>query len=122
LGDENTKFFHANANIKNCRNAIRSLKDTNDPERSKHEEKATLVLESFKERLGTSEFTNMHFDLYDLLQPVEDLDGLVDPFSQEENDNIIMELNTNKSPRPDEFHTDFMKKCWHVTNQDFYNL
>jgi hypothetical protein len=122
LGDENTKFFHVNATIKHSRNAIRSLKDTNDLERSKHEEKATLLLESFKERLGTSEFTNMHFDLHDLLQPMGDLDGLMAPFSQEENDNIIMELKTNKSPGPDGFNTDFMKKCWHVINQDFYDL
>jgi hypothetical protein len=44
-----------------------------------HKEKATLLLEAYRERLGTSEYTEMHFDLHGFLQPMEYLDGLVEP-------------------------------------------
>jgi hypothetical protein len=42
---------------------------------------------------------------------VGDLDGLVEPFSQEEIDIIIKDLKSDKSPGLDGFNTDFMKNC-----------
>jgi hypothetical protein len=43
LGDENTKFFHANATIIHNKSTIKSLKDQNGVEIFKHEDKATII-------------------------------------------------------------------------------
>jgi hypothetical protein len=111
LGEENTKFFHANATIRHNKNSIMSLKGKDGIEKIGHEEKAEIIWEAFKDRLGSSEFTEMHFTLTDLLQPIADLDDLHSPFSDEEIDNIVMNLPSGKSPGSDGFNTYFMKKC-----------
>jgi hypothetical protein len=52
------------------------------------------------------------FDLSDLIQLVANLKGLVAPFQHDEVDNIVKELKSGKSPGPDGFNDDFMKKYW----------
>jgi hypothetical protein len=51
-----------------------SLKDKDGIDKITHEEKAEIIWEAFKDKLGSSEFTEMHFNLNELLQPVIDLD------------------------------------------------
>lgn len=87
-----------------------------------HEEKAQIIWESFKERLGQSAYTHMYVDLDTLYTPRDDLDWLDSPFTREEIDRIIAELPNNKSPGPDGFNGEFMKKCWSLIAEDFYNL
>jgi hypothetical protein len=48
LGDEKTKFFHANATIKHNKNSIMTLKNGNGVLLTQHEEKATLLWEAYK--------------------------------------------------------------------------
>jgi hypothetical protein len=67
LGDENTKFVHSNATIKHSKNLIMVLKNDDGEEKTKHENKANILWETFKERLGTKECTQMHFDLNELI-------------------------------------------------------
>jgi hypothetical protein len=43
-------------------------------------------------------------------------------FTKQEIDNIIKSLPSDKSPGSDGFNTNFVKKCWHVIAQDFYDL
>jgi hypothetical protein len=45
LGDESTKFFHANATIKHNKNSIMTLEDENGVLLSQHDEKATLSIQ-----------------------------------------------------------------------------
>jgi hypothetical protein len=99
-----------------------SLKDKDGIDKITHEEKAEIIWEAFKDKLGSSEFTEMHFNLNELLQPVIDLDDLHNPFSHEEIDNTVMNLPSDKSPGPDGFNIDFMKKCWKIVALDFYDL
>jgi hypothetical protein len=98
------------------------LKDRNGNEKFAHEEKATIIWEAFKDRLGSFEFTQIHFNLSELLHPVDNLENLVNPFTKEEIDNIITNLPLSKSLGPDGFNSDFMKKCWRVISPDFYKL
>jgi hypothetical protein len=35
---------------------------------------------------------------------------------------IIKHLSLDKSPGLDGFNNEFLKKCWHIIRQDFYNL
>jgi hypothetical protein len=53
----------------------------------------------------------MHFDLNSLLVPIDDLENLILPFSNEEINGVVSNLKSDKSPGPYGFNTDFMKKC-----------
>lgn len=88
-GDEGTKFFHANATVQHRRNLITSLVDTNGTACFTHQEKAELLWTAYKERLGTSEPVNVHFDLEQLFERATNLGCLEDPFSKEEIDEVV---------------------------------
>jgi hypothetical protein len=109
-GDAETKFFHANATVRHRQNFITSLEDSIGSLLSGHEEKAKLLWEAYKQRLGTTEFSHMHFDLNTLLQLVENLSYLEEPFLREDIEEIIKGLPIDKSPRPDDFNGEFLKK------------
>jgi hypothetical protein len=87
-----------------------------------HDEKASILWESFRSRLGVSEFTHMYFDLPSLLHRTDNLQFLEEPFSHEEINGTIKNLPSEKSPGPDGFKSDFMKKCWTTISADFYDL
>lgn len=87
-----------------------------------HEDRANLIWCSFRERLGVSSFSGIHFDLPSLLHNTADLSSLVAPFGEEEIDSVVKHLPTDKAPGPDCFNTDFFKKCWTIISNDFYNL
>jgi hypothetical protein len=72
--------------------------------------------------LGYSEFNNMYFDLDSILVPIDDLDGSVLPFSNDEVDVVIRNLKLDKSLGLDGFNTYIMKKCWDIIKYDFYDL
>lgn len=61
-----------------------NLTNTHGQDMFKHEDKVKLLWESFKERLGISEFTQMHFHLNELFHVVDGLEDLVTPFSDDE--------------------------------------
>jgi hypothetical protein len=86
-------------------------KDMNGLEKYSHEEKVAIIWEAFKDRLGASIFSQIHYNLSELLSPVIDLEHLVNPFTIEEIDRIVEHLPSDKSPSPDGFNTHFMKKC-----------
>jgi hypothetical protein len=111
LGDANTKFFHANATVKYRRNLITQLINDQGQPLFNHEDKATLIWNSFKERLSTSNFTGLLFDLPHLLDNTDDLSSLTEAFTHAEIDAAVKILPSNKSPGPDGFNTDFLKKC-----------
>lgn len=54
----------------------------------------------------------MYCELETLLNRDNDLGGLEVPFSKEEIDAVIADLPNNKSPGPDGFNGEFLKKCW----------
>jgi hypothetical protein len=55
LGDENTKLFHIVATQQYRRNIITSLKASDGTDIYNHDNKASIICSSFKERLGISE-------------------------------------------------------------------
>jgi hypothetical protein len=81
-----------------------------------------MIWEAFKERLGISKFTSIHFNLDSVLRTSSDLSSLVELFSTMEIDLVVRNLPLDKSPGPDDFNTDFVKKCWSIICQDFYKL
>ena len=89
---------------------------------SDHSQKADLIWRSFKERLSSSDFTNILFDLASHFVNTPDLSDLVQPFTKIEIDAVVKHLPSNKAPGPDGFNTDFIKHCWHIVAPDFYLL
>jgi hypothetical protein len=69
-----------------------------------HEQKSNLLWEAFKNRLGSSYFLGIDFDLSKLLIRNDDLQGLDSPFTKLEIDNIIKSLPSDKSLSTDGFN------------------
>jgi hypothetical protein len=84
--------------------------------------KADLLWASYKERLGTTNNISMQFDLGTILQRSNELGCRSEPFSHEEIDDVVKNLPLDKSPGPYGFNTDFVKRCWPIIKQDFYDL
>lgn len=112
LGDAGTKFFHANATLRHRNNTIASLKDDRGVLVHSHAEKENLIWNSFRIRLGQTEFQHMLFDLSPLIQRHENLETLEARFTTDEIDSVVRLLPNNKSPGPDGFTNEFIKKCW----------
>lgn len=89
---------------------------------TEHHEKATIIWQASRDRMGVTTEPTMSFDLQDLIQQVVDLDFITEPFSREEIDNIISKLPVDKSPGPDGFNGLFMKRFRHIISQDFYDF
>ena len=76
--------------------------------------KAKLLWEAYKDRLGKSDYSAMSLDLNTLLHSNFDLSCLDEPFTTDEIDAVIQNLPNDKSPGPDGFNTDFVKKRWPI--------
>jgi hypothetical protein len=96
--------------LSSCHNLISILQDSDGNAATTHEDKTIVLFKAFKERLGSTQQTTMVFKLSTLIQPVDNLSELEEPFSLQEIDLIIKNLPTNKSPCPDGFNTDFFQK------------
>lgn len=66
LGDENTSFFQAMASISHRRTSIASISLPDGTIVTSHEQKAGILWEAFKNRLGVSEFSGVAYDLASL--------------------------------------------------------
>jgi len=122
MGDAGTKFFHANATMKYRKNLISELVAEDGSVTSDHREKERMLWEDFKLRLGVSECSGLLFDPVYFIHGEVNLETLELPFQQEEIDSIIRKLPNDKSPGPDGFNNEFLKKCWPVIRFDFYEL
>lgn len=101
---------------------IGHLQDENGTPCTSHSDKERLLWEAFKERLGVSEFSGFCFDINMFIQRADDLENLEQNFTEAEIDNIIKALPNDKSPGPDDFNNEFLKKCWSIIKYDFYKL
>ena len=87
-----------------------------------HAGKEALLFQAYTERLGTSNPTQMQFDIRSLIRPTENLDHLTLPFTREEIDSVVKEMPGDRAPGPDGFSGLFLKACWPIIKEDFYNL
>lgn len=91
-GDAGTRFFHTHATLRHRRNSIAFAYNDQQLKFTNQEAKATLIWESFKQRLGTLEFEQMVFNLDTLLESHSDLASLEAQFTEEEIENTIKAL------------------------------
>jgi hypothetical protein len=62
-----TQKNNANATIKHNKNAIMMLENRGGEEKYSREDNAQTLWEAYKDRLGTSEFSHIHYDLSQLI-------------------------------------------------------
>lgn len=87
-----------------------------------HAEKAEIIYQTFQQRMGVSTLPTMHFDLPDLMDTVNDLHSLSLGFTTLEIDEVVRKMPVDRSPGPDGFNGCFVKSCWPIIKQDFYDL
>jgi hypothetical protein len=87
----------------------------------KHQDKGEELCNSFKNRLGVSEFKQIFYDMSSLIQPKE-MPEIDSPFSDEEVNIALKEMPYDHTPGPDGFNGCFMKKCWSIIQSDFQRL
>jgi hypothetical protein len=102
-------------------NTITSLVTLDERIVSSHAKKAALLWEEYKERLGVTIQTEMHFDLETLVTN-HDLQSIDHPFTQEDIDLVIKQLPADKALGPDGFNGAFLKKCWPIIKHGIYQL
>jgi hypothetical protein len=122
FGDENTKIFHAMASERYRKNVISKIVDNSGRMIADHTEKSALFYQEFKSRMGCSVPTSLQFQLDNIVRFCGNLDHLCLPFSQEEIDNIILDLPSDKAPWSDGFNNLFFKRAWHIIREDFFEL
>ena len=64
----------------------------------------------------------MRFSLPDIIQRHANLDQLTDPFTHAEIDDVIKDMPSDRAPGPDGFSGAFLKACWPLIKNYFYNL
>jgi hypothetical protein len=121
LMDECSKKIHAAATERYMLNTITSLVTLDERIVSSHAKKAALLWEEYKERLGVTIQTKMHFD-FETLVTNHDLQSIDHPFTQEDIDLVIKQLPADKALGPDGFNGSFLKKCWPIIKHGIYQL
>jgi hypothetical protein len=97
LGDESTKFFHAATTERYRLNTITSLIIEDDRLVSDHGEKAALLWEEYRNRLGQSVQIEMHFDLSNLIHQ-HCLHSIETTFTKEDINRVVARVPSDKSP------------------------
>ena len=89
-----------------------------------HNEKAAIIWNSYKARIGISDRPTMSFNLDSLISPNTTVNfrSLEEPFTKEEIDGIVNCMPNDRAPGPDGFNGAFLKKCWPIVKENFYNL
>lgn len=113
LGDASTKLFHANATIRLRKNLIPQLVLDQGIVVTTHAKKETTLWNSYKERIGKSEYKAEIFNIENFIHPSIDLSILDEAFSLEEINEVVKLLPMDKSIGPDGFNNEFIKKCCH---------
>jgi hypothetical protein len=114
FGNENTSYFHSMATIRYRHDAISSPAREDGSIALDHHEKAGILWQSFRDRLGFSTPIDESFNFSEYITPMDDLEELSHPFSHEKIDKIVQDLPSQKAPGPDGFTGHFIKVCWPI--------
>ena len=92
FGDESTSFFHAAATERYRINIITSLVAEDGRDIFDHHEKAAILLEEYKGRMGCSTTPSMLYNLEQLVQRNDNMEHLSSPFTIEDIDKIVKQM------------------------------
>ena len=96
--DENTKKIQAVATKRYRVNNIANLQTPDGLSVDDHTGKEALLFQAYSERLGTSNETEMKFDLPSLIRTRVNLDHLTTPFTTTKIDAVIQEMPMDRAP------------------------
>jgi len=116
-GDANTKFFHLKANARKRKNHIQRLQKDGGWAAT-HEEKATLIQEHFEAAMSPPPPQQRDFNWGNLNLQLFNLDHLVEPFTEKEIYEAILQTSPDKAPGPDGFTGLFYRTAWPVIKMD----
>ncbi|KAK1644652.1 hypothetical protein QYE76_062457 [Lolium multiflorum] len=116
-GDANTKYFHLKVNARRRKNHIYRLKH-NQGWVTHHFEKDNVVHNHFKGVIDRGEPRKEDFNWEEVHFEESALEGLGDPFTEDEVKNAIDQMPIDKAPGPDGFTGLFFKKCWYTIKHD----
>lgn len=122
FGSENTSYFHSMATIRYRKNTITSLSRDDGSIAFDHQEKAGILHQVFRDRLGISNPIDPTFNFAEYITPADGLETLSVPFSHDEVDKVVAALPCDKAPGPDGFTGLFIKVCWPIIKYDIYRL
>ena len=103
-------------------NHISTLLDVLGKEVTDHHAKVVALWRPFKQRLSNATQIYEAFDLSTLLESCDGFQDLEAHFSKEEIDIVVDQLRLERAPGPDGFNGAFIKSCWNIISEDFYNL
>ena len=95
-GDANTKFFHLKANARKRKNHIQRLQKDGGWAAT-HEEKATLIQEHFEAAMSPPPPQQRDFNWGNLNLQLFNLDHLVEPFTEKEIYEAILQTSPDKA-------------------------
>lgn len=121
-GDRNTKFFHAMASQRKCRNAIQSLTKGDGTLVEDQEGMCEVAKEYFNTLFSRG---NCSYDpVLDAVQPrmsLEDNSKLPKEFSLEEFRMALFQMHPDKSPGPDGLNAAFYQRFWELCGGEIYS-
>ena len=71
--------------------------------------------------MGVSNAITYDFQMSELIQQYPGLSELSEPFSHEKIDRAIKLIPADRAPGPSGFDGQFLKVCWEIITEDFYN-
>ena len=125
LGDENSAYLHVCASVRYRKNQIKSL-ELDGVSYTSQVDKERILLDFFKNLVGTVARASFSFDLPSLLVgsslSTSQARDIVRPFMIEEIKLALWGMNDNASPGPDGFGPAFYKANWNLVKNDLLNL
>ncbi|KAL6190194.1 hypothetical protein ACLB2K_036592 [Fragaria x ananassa] len=117
LGDRNTKFFQAQANIRRKMNHIAKLQDREGNWTTNEDEITNILVQDFKKRFHQAAPPNANSicDFISVLEPTinqTDNELLLQQVTDEEIYDAVHSIGALKAPGPDGLHAIFFQKCW----------
>lgn len=120
-GDLNTKFFHACATTRKKKNRIEKLLDSDGNHTTSREGLCRVVAAYFEALFG--ERRGHYQPVLDVIQPritPDDNARLLRPFSEEEFNCALHQMDPDKAPGPDGFNPGFYRRFWGLTGRDIF--
>ena len=93
------------------RNTISSIRNEAGDLISDHQQLAGMFWADFKQRMGRAKGIEMGFDLDSIISKVDWLEDLSMPFTEDEVEQVIKHMPTDRAPGPDGFTGLFLTKC-----------
>jgi len=120
--DENSKLFQAMASISHRKNSIASLiVPGGSISVTNHKQKARILWNIFRNRMGVSKFSSISHNLQSLLS-IHDLSSIEGDFIDSEFDTIIKSIPADHALGPNGFNGKFIRSCWPIIKNDFLRL